>query len=86
MPSYTASTPSERPDFVEPGDHQVEIIDAIETISKGGHESIELARAFLAEVAAGKEWTRIQRQEAQQGGRLDCRHRETLSSTPTRTP
>jgi hypothetical protein len=42
MPSYTASTPSERPDFVEPGDHQVEIIDAIETISKGGHEMIEL--------------------------------------------
>ena len=42
MPSYTASTPSERPEFVEPGDHQVEIIDAIETISKGGHEMIEL--------------------------------------------
>ena len=42
MPSYTASTPSERPDFVEPGDHKVEIIDAIETISKGGHEMIEL--------------------------------------------
>ncbi len=42
MPSYTSSTPSERPDFVEPGDHQVEIIDAIETISKGGHEMIEL--------------------------------------------
>jgi hypothetical protein len=42
MPSYTASTPSERPDFVEPGDYQVEVIDAIETISKGGHEMIEL--------------------------------------------
>jgi hypothetical protein len=42
MPSYTASTPSERPDFVEPGDHQVEVVDAIETISKGGHEMIEL--------------------------------------------
>lgn len=42
MPSYTSSTPSERPDFVEPGDHQVEVVDAIETISKGGHEMIEL--------------------------------------------
>ena len=42
MPSYTSSTPSERPEFVEPGDHQVEVIDAIETISKGGHDMIEL--------------------------------------------
>ena len=42
MPSYTASTPSERPDHVEPGDYQVEIVDAIETISKSGHEMIEL--------------------------------------------
>ena len=42
MPSYTASTPSERPDFVEAGYHQVEVVDAIETISKGGHEMIEL--------------------------------------------
>ena len=42
MPSYTASTPSERPEFVEPGDYQVEVIDAIETISKGGHDMIEL--------------------------------------------
>ena len=42
MPSYTSSTPSERPEFVEPGDYQVEIIDAIETISKGGHDMIEL--------------------------------------------
>ena len=42
MPSYTSSTPSERPDFVEPGDYQVEIIDAIETVSKGGHDMIEL--------------------------------------------
>jgi len=42
MPSYTASTPTERPDFVEPGDYQVEIIDAIETVSKTGHEMIEL--------------------------------------------
>lgn len=42
MPSYRASTPTERPDFVEPGDHQVEVIDAVETVSKGGHEMIEL--------------------------------------------
>jgi hypothetical protein len=42
MPSYTASIPSERPEFVEPGDHEVEVVDAIETISKGGHEMIEL--------------------------------------------
>ena len=42
MPSYTASTPTERPDFVEAGDYQVEVIDAVETISKSGHEMIEL--------------------------------------------
>ena len=42
MPSYNASTPTERPDFVDPGDYQVEVIDAIETISKTGHEMIEL--------------------------------------------
>ena len=42
MPSYTASTPTERPDFVEAGDYQVEVIDAAETISKSGHEMIEL--------------------------------------------
>jgi hypothetical protein len=42
MPSYTAAIPSERPEFVEPGDHEVEVVDAIETISKGGHEMIEL--------------------------------------------
>ncbi len=42
MPSYTASTPTERPDFVDPGDYQVEVTDAVETISKGGHEMIEL--------------------------------------------
>jgi hypothetical protein len=42
MPSYTSSTPQERPDHVEPGDYEVEVVDAIETISKGGHEMIEL--------------------------------------------
>jgi hypothetical protein len=42
MPSYHASTPNERPDHVDAGDYQVEVVDAIETISKGGHEMIEL--------------------------------------------
>lgn len=42
MPSYTASIPNERPDFVEPGDYEVEVVNAIETVSKGGHDMIEL--------------------------------------------
>ncbi len=42
MPTYKASTPTERPDFIEPGDHEVEVIDAVETVSKSGHEMIEL--------------------------------------------
>lgn len=42
MPSYKASTPTERPDHVEAGDYPVEVIDAIETTSKNGHEMIEL--------------------------------------------
>ena len=42
MPSYTASIPSERPDFVDPGDYEVEVVNAIETTSKGGHDMIEL--------------------------------------------
>lgn len=42
MPSYTASTPTERPDHVEAGDYACEVIDAVESISKGGHEMIEL--------------------------------------------
>jgi hypothetical protein len=42
MPSYNASTPTERPDHVEAGDHEVEVIDANETVSKTGHEMIEL--------------------------------------------
>jgi len=47
MPSYTASTPTERPDHVDPGDYQVEVIDAIETVSKTGHEMIELKLVFI---------------------------------------
>jgi hypothetical protein len=42
MPSYNASTPTERPDHVEPGDYEVEVIDAIESLSRSGHEMIEL--------------------------------------------
>lgn len=42
MPSYKASTPTERPDHVEPGDYEVDVVDAVETTSKNGHEMIEL--------------------------------------------
>ncbi|MFN6016871.1 MAG: hypothetical protein ACK49N_04775 [Verrucomicrobiota bacterium] len=42
MPSYTSSTPTQRPEFVDAGDYQVEVIGAIETISKSKHEMIEL--------------------------------------------
>ncbi len=42
MPTYNASTPTERPDHVEPGDYEVEVVDAVETVSKTGHEMIEL--------------------------------------------
>jgi hypothetical protein len=42
MPTYNASTPTERPDHVEPGDHPVEVIDAVESFSRSGHEMIEL--------------------------------------------
>ncbi len=42
MPTYKASIPAERPDHVEPGDYRVEVVDAVETTSKRGHEMIEL--------------------------------------------
>ena len=42
MPTYNASTPTERPDHVEPGDYPVEVIDAVESLSRSGHEMIEL--------------------------------------------
>jgi hypothetical protein len=42
MPTYRASQPTERPDHVEAGDYEVEVIDAVETVSKSGHEMIEL--------------------------------------------
>ena len=42
MPTYHSSTPSARPDHVLAGDYLVEVIDATETVSKSGHEMIEL--------------------------------------------
>ena len=42
MPTYKASTPTERPDHVEPGDYEVEVVAASETVSHNGHEMIEL--------------------------------------------
>jgi len=42
MPHYTSSTPTERPDHVEAGDHEVEVVDATETLSRSNHEMIEL--------------------------------------------
>ena len=42
MPSYKASEPSSRPDFVEAGDYTVEVLEAEETLSQKKHEMIEL--------------------------------------------
>jgi len=42
MPTYRASQPSERLELVPAGDYEVEVIDALETVSKSGHEMIEL--------------------------------------------
>jgi hypothetical protein len=42
MPSYKASDIATRPDFIEPGDYTVEVINAQETLSQKGHEMIEL--------------------------------------------
>ena len=42
MPNYKASTPTERVSHVDPGNYEVEVIDAVESISKRGHEMIEL--------------------------------------------
>ncbi len=42
MPTYKASTPTERPEHGEPGEYQVEVVDAVETVSKSGHDMIEL--------------------------------------------
>ena len=42
MPTYRASEIAERPDHLAAGDYYVEVIDAIETVSKNGHDMIEL--------------------------------------------
>lgn len=42
MPSYKAAEPTARPDYVEPGDYTVEVLNAEESVSKQGNELIEL--------------------------------------------
>ena len=42
MPSYTSSEPTSRPDYVEPGDYTIEVVNAEESISKSRNEMIEL--------------------------------------------
>ena len=42
MPSYRSSEPTARPDFVEPGEYTVEVINAEETVSQKGSDMIEL--------------------------------------------
>jgi hypothetical protein len=42
MPTYRASEPTDRPDFMPPGEYDVEVIDASETVSSKGHDMIEL--------------------------------------------
>ena len=42
MPHYNASIPAERPDHVEAGDHEVEVVDATDATSRSNHEMIEL--------------------------------------------
>jgi hypothetical protein len=42
MPTYKSSEPTSRPDYVEAGEYQVEIINAEETVSQRGSDMIEL--------------------------------------------
>ena len=42
MPSYRSSEPTARPDFVEPGEYNVEVVNAEETVSQKGSDMIEL--------------------------------------------
>ena len=42
MPSYKSSEPTSRPDFVEPGDYTVEVLNAVETLSSKRSDMIEL--------------------------------------------
>ena len=42
MPTYTASAPTARPDYVPAGDYTVEVLNAEESVSKNGNDMIEL--------------------------------------------
>jgi hypothetical protein len=42
MPSYRSSEPTARPDYVDPGEYEIEVINAEETNSQKGSEMIEL--------------------------------------------
>jgi len=42
MPSYRSSEPTARPDYVEPGEYTVEVLNAEETVSQKGSDMIEL--------------------------------------------
>lgn len=42
MPTYVSGYPNDRPEFLEPGDYEVEVIEAVETRSKAGNPMIEL--------------------------------------------
>ncbi len=51
MPSYKSSEPTSRPDFVEPGDYTLEVINATETVSKKGSDMIELKLKVMPDEA-----------------------------------
>ena len=42
MPTYTSSEPTSRPDYIEPGDYTVEVLNAEESVSKQQNDMIEL--------------------------------------------
>ena len=42
MPSYRSSEPTSRPDYVEPSEYTVEVLNAEETVSQKGSDMIEL--------------------------------------------
>lgn len=42
MPSYRSSEPTSRPDFVEPGEYTLEVVNAEEAVSQKGSDMIEL--------------------------------------------
>ena len=42
MPSYRSSEPTARPDYVEPGEYEIEVINAEDAVSQKGSEMIEL--------------------------------------------